>query len=299
MRKVSSAARTFHGIALIACLAAMLIVVAALPASALRQRLAQAGAGAPVAVDVELVLAVDVSLSMDPDEQRLQREGYIAALRHPEILKAIRSGRHGRIAVTYFEWAGPDIQLLLVPWRVIDGRESVEAFVGELAAKDYSRYRRTSISAALEYAVRLFDDRAFRSERRVIDVSGDGANNSGPPLEPVRERIVQSGVVINGLPIILRPTFTYSSWDIPNLDRYYAGCVIGGPGSFMIPITKPEEFATATRQKLLLEISGITPEPRIMPAQLGPPPAYGAPSGPGGADTALDCALMERGIRRW
>ncbi len=287
------------GIPLIICLAFALLAVAVLPASALRQRLAQATAGAPLAVDVELVLAVDVSLSMDPDEQRLQREGYIAALRDPAILKAIRSGRHGRIAVTYFEWAGPDIQTLLVPWRVIDGPQSAEAFIGELAAKRYSRYRRTSISAALEYSVGLFDDRAFSSERRVIDVSGDGANNSGAPLEPVRERIVESGIVINGLPIILRPSLTYSSWDIPNLDRYYAGCVIGGPGSFMIPITKPEEFATATRQKLLLEISGITPEPRVMHAQLGPPPAYGAPSGPGGADSAVDCALMERGIRRW
>jgi hypothetical protein len=299
MRKMSSAARSFHGIALIACLAVMLIVAAVLPASALRQRLAQSGAGAPVAVDVELVLAVDISLSMDPDEQRLQREGYITALRDPEILKAIRSGRHGRIAVTYFEWAGPDIQQLLVPWRVIADRASVEAFIGELSAKNYSRYRRTSISAALEYAERLFDDGAFRSERRVIDVSGDGANNSGPPLEPVRERIVQSGIVINGLPIILRPSLTYSSWDIPNLDRYYANCVIGGPGSFMIPITKPEEFATATRQKLLLEISGITPEPRVIPTQFGPPPAYGPPPRPGGADPAFDCALMERGIRRW
>jgi hypothetical protein len=280
---------------LIALVAAALLVS---PAGAVKQRLAQAGSGTALAVDVELVLAVDISLSMDPDEQRLQRDGYIAALRDPEIIKAIRAGQHGRIAITYMEWAGPDIQIHLVPWRVIDGRESAEAFVAELAAKPYSRYRRTSISAALEYSMQLFDDKRFRAGRRVIDVSGDGANNSGPPLMPVRDRIVEEGVVINGLPIILRPTMVYSSWDLPNLDRYYASCVIGGPGSFMVPITKPEEFATATRQKLLMEISGIEPAPRVMQAQFSPP-AHAAPQGPPSGEGAYDCALLERGIRRW
>lgn len=284
-------------------LLAMVIAVSLLavwiiaPASAWKLRLAQ-GAGS-IAVDVELVLAVDISLSMDPEEQRLQREGYVAALRDPEILKAIRAGQHGRIAVTYMEWAGPDIQIHLVPWRIIDSRESAEAFVAELSSKDYSRYRRTSISAALDYAVRLFDDNAFRAGRRVIDVSGDGANNSGPALLPIRDRIIESGVVINGLPIILRPTMGYSSWDLPNLDQYYANCVIGGAGSFMIPITKPEEFATATRQKLLQEISGLTPEPKVMHAQLGPPP-FEMPTGAlGPGQGGYDCALLERGIRRW
>ncbi len=272
-------------------LSAVLGVVAAMmpgPAGAVI-RLAQKGGG-PLPVDVELVLAVDISLSMDPDEQRLQREGYISALRDPEILKAIRAGQHGRIAITYVEWAGPDIQIHLVPWRVIDGRDSAAAFIAELADKPYSRYRRTSISGALEYSSRLFDANAYRGTRQVIDVSGDGANNSGPPLMPIRDRIVESGIVINGLPIILRPTTGYSSWDMPNLDRYYANCVIGGPGSFMIPITKPEEFATATRQKLLLEISNITLSPRIVPTQLGPP---------AGGEGEFDCGFLERGVRRW
>ncbi len=287
---------------------AMLALAVVGQASAVKLRLAQAGGSGggstPIAVDVELVLAVDISLSMDPEEQRLQRDGYIAALRDPEIIKAIRAGQYGRIAVTYMEWAGADVQIHLVPWRVIDGRESAEAFIAELAGKEYSRYRRTSISAALDYSMRLFDDTAFRSARRVIDVSGDGANNSGPPLTQIRDRIVEAGVVINGLPIILRPTMGYSSWDLPNLDQYYANCVIGGAGSFMIPITKPEEFSTATRQKLLLEISGLTPAPRIMRTQLGPPP-YGIPSpgspqfgNPGGGG-GYDCALLERGMRRW
>jgi len=290
-------------LALAVAVSSILALVAIGPAVAVKQRLAQAEGSGPLAVDVELVLAVDISMSMDPEEQRLQRDGYIAALRDPEILKAIRAGQYGRIAVTYIEWAGPDVQIHLVPWRVIDGRASAEAFISELADKQYSRYRRTSISAALDYSARLFDDKAFRSARRVIDVSGDGANNSGPPLAPIRDRIVDSGVVINGLPIILRPTMGYSNWDLPNLDQYYANCVIGGAGSFMIPITKPEEFSTATRQKLLLEISGITPEPRILRTQFGPPPIgipqFGGQFGAQGGESGYDCALLERGMRRW
>jgi len=271
-----------------------LVALLDLPAYAL-MRLAQSPTiASPVDVDIALVLAVDISLSMDPDEQRLQREGYIAALRDEEVLKAIRAGQNGRIAITYVEWAGPDIQLHLIPWRVISDAQSAEAFVAELAGKDYSRYRRTSISAALEFSARLFEGSPYRGVRRVIDVSGDGANNSGPPLLPIRDRVVESGVVINGLPILVRPTLDYSSWDLPNLDRYYASCVIGGPGSFMIPITKREEFTSATRQKLLLEISEFAAKPRVVPVQT--PPAQGDA---GDGEGRYDCALLERGIRRW
>lgn len=277
------------------CVLALMLVVAAVlavgPAVALI-RLAQAPAKPPD-VDVELVLAVDVSLSMDPEEQRLQREGYIGALLDPEIMKAIKAGQHGRIAITYVEWAGPDIQIHLLPWTIIDSPASAAAFTTDLQAKEYSRYRRTSISAALAFAARLFEANPYRGTRRVIDVSGDGVNNSGPPLAAIRERILEDGIVINGLPIVLRPTMGYSSWDLPNLDKYYANCVIGGPGSFMIPITKPEEFATATRQKLLQEISSLPAVPRAIPAQLLPPP----PDGPGSG--GYDCTLLERGVRRW
>ena len=289
--------RRLAGLGLLIGLGLVLVQLAVVPAAAVKQRFAQAGAGeGALRVDVELVLAVDISLSMDPDEQRLQRDGYIAALRDPEIIKAIRSGLHRRIAVTYMEWAGPDIQIHLVPWRVIDSADTAEAFTRELAAKEYSRYRRTSISAALEFSQRLFDDNRFNGTRRVIDVSGDGANNSGPPLLPIRDRIVNAGIIINGLPILLRPTMGYSSWDLPNLDKYYASCVIGGPGSFSIPITKPEEFATATRQKLLQEISGINPPgPRVIPTQLGSPRLGQGPQ----VSEEYDCQLLERGIRRW
>ena len=264
------------------CLAIVLLAVAA------------GAARAQTDVDIELVLAVDVSMSMDPDEQQLQRDGYIAALRDPAILKSIQSGPHGRIAVTYIEWAGPGVHNHLIPWRLIDGPATATAFIEELSAKPYSRYRMTSISSALEFADSQFGAGGFRGARRVIDVSGDGANNSGGPITPVRDRIVDSGVVINGLPILLRPTTTWSSWDVPDLDRYYANCVIGGPGSFMVPITTRDEFASATRQKLLLEISGLTITPRVIPAQMQLP--YNeAPA----ANGRYDCQVVERNMRRW
>ena len=250
-------------------------------------------------VDIELVLAVDISLSMDQEEQRLQRDGYIAAMRDPVILKAIQSGPHGRIAVTYIEWAGPSVQVHLIPWRMIDGPASANAFVEELASKPTSRYRMTSISSALEFSVQQFGAGPYRGVRRVIDVSGDGANNSGPPITPIRDRIVESGVVINGLPILLRPTTTWSSWDVPDLDKYYANCVIGGPGSFMVPITSREEFSSATRQKLLLEISNILALPRTIPAQMRDRPDDGQPRGQGAPGANYDCTGVERNMRRW
>ena len=264
-------------------------------------------------VDVELVLAVDISMSMDPEEQRLQRDGYIAALRDPVLLKAIQSGPHGRIAVTYIEWAGPGVHIHLIPWRLIDGPATANAFIEELAEKPYSRFRMTSISSAMEFAVEQFGAGKYRGQRRVIDVSGDGANNSGPPITPVRDKIVESGVVINGLPILMRPTTTWSSWDVPDLDKYYANCVIGGPGSFMVPITTREEFASATRQKLLLEISDLmsAPQKRRGPrmadrAKSGPsirivPVQFGAQERPEsqGQGGAYDCTLVERRMRRW
>lgn len=223
-----------------------------------------AGARAEQEVDLELVLAVDVSYSMDLDEQRLQRDGYVEAFRDPEIIKAIESGRHRRIAVTYVEWAGWEVQQIVVPWTVVDGQATAEALAQKLVAAPISRHRRTSLSGALSFSDRQFGRGEFRGLRRVIDVSGDGPNNSGPPVVPIRDELVDKGIVINGLPIILKPGGPGSMFDIEHLDRYYADCVIGGDGSFMIPIREKSEFATATRQKLLLEIAGLEPEPRIV-----------------------------------
>ena len=219
-------------------------------------------------VDVELVIAVDVSYSMDPDEQALQREGYITGLTSPEFLNALRQGMHGKIAITYFEWAGAADQQIVVPWRLIDGPASARAFADEVARA--RRAYRTSISGALRFAEPLFEGSGFRGLRRVIDVSGDGVNNQGVPVTLTRDEALERGITINGLPILLkRPS--PATMDIENLDVYYEDCVIGGPGAFVIPIKERDQFREATRTKLVLEIAGRQPPARVIPAAASAP----------------------------
>lgn len=221
-------------------------------------------------VDVELVLAVDISYSMDPEEQALQREGYITGITSRDFMQALRGGQHGRVAITYFEWAGPYDQKIVVPWRLIDGPEAADAFANEIARAPYRRASRTSISGALNFAKPLFDGSGYRGFRRVIDVSGDGANNSGPFVAIVRDDVLAAGISINGLPIVLKRPNSFTM-DIGNLDIYYEDCVIGGPGAFVIPIREREQFKEATRTKLVLEIAGRTPDRPVLPAQARAP----------------------------
>src|SRR5690242_3161622 len=221
-------------------------------------------------VDVELVIAVDVSYSMDPDEQALQREGYVLALKSREFLQALRQGTHGKIAVTYFEWAGQSDQKIVMPWRLIDGPEAADAVAAEIAAAPYRRASRTSISGALRFAKPQFDDSGYKGLRRVIDVSGDGANNAGPLVQSVRDDVLAAGITINGLPIMLKRPYV-GTMDIENLDVYYEDCVIGGPGAFVIPIREREKFIEATRTKLVLEVAGRQPDARIVPAASSAP----------------------------
>ena len=223
-----------------------------------------------VPVDVELALGVDISYSMDPDEQALQREGYIKALTSREFLQALRQGINGKIAVTYFEWAGYSERRVVVPWRLIEGPESADAFVGEIAATPYRRAARTSISGAIEFGAQLFENSGFRGIRRVIDISGDGANNNGQLVTISRDATVAKGITINGLPIVAK-RLNYATMDIERLDIYYEDCVIGGPGAFVVPIESRDKFIEATRTKLVLEIAGRMPEARIIPVAADKP----------------------------
>jgi hypothetical protein len=236
-------------------------------------------------VDVALVLAVDVSLSMDQDEQRAQRDGYVEAVRHPAVLDAISRGARGRIAIAYVEWGGPSTQRIVAPWSVIDGPDAAEAFAEALSAAPLMTSRGTSISGALEFAADYLDA-APPAARRVIDVSGDGPNNMGPRVTEARDRVVARGVEINGLPLMLK------AWDrifsIPDLDIYYEVCVVGGPAPFVIPVLDPARFASAIRQKLVLEIAGATPA-------IAPSDAADATP----ARERIDCAIGEKLYERW
>jgi len=255
--------RLFRNLTIAATFAAACLALAASAAPTMRQ-LADTRERA-IPVDVELIIAVDVSYSMDPEEQALQREGYILALTSKEFLHALRQGANGRIAITYFEWAGQFDQKIILPWRLIDGPEAADAVAAEITRAPYRRASRTSIAGALRFAKPLFDDSGYKGLRRVIDVSGDGTNNAGPLIVPTRDDVLAAGITINGLPIMLkRPNI--GSLDIENLDVYYEDCVIGGPGAFVIPIREREKFIEATRTKLVLEIAGRQPEARIVPA---------------------------------
>ncbi len=240
-------------------------------------------------VDLELVIAVDVSLSMDADEQRVQRDGYVAAFRDREIHKAITSGAYGRIAVVYVEWAGPPSQAIVVPWTIIDGPDAAHAFADRLEAAPISRMRMTSISSALGYSKALFETSGVKGVRRVVDVSGDGPNNSGPTVMYIRDDLLASGIIINGLPIMLKDATSMSMFDIRDLDRYYVDCVIGGPGSFVVPVRTTDEFRTAIHRKLLLEIAG----------REAPPPARLIRVQGAAREETTDCMVGERQWRRY
>ena len=248
----------------IAVVVAVLGLALAASASPTPPRLADARKSA-ILVDVELVIAVDVSYSMDPDEQALQREGYVLALTSKEFLQALRQGVHGKIAITYFEWAGQFDQRIIMPWRLIDGPESADAVAAEISRAPYRRASRTSISGALNFAKPLFDDSGYKGLRRVIDVSGDGTNNAGQLIVPTRDEVLAAGITINGLPIMLKRPYV-GTLDIDELDVYYEDCVIGGPGAFVVPIREREKFIDATRTKLVLEIAGRQPEGHVVPA---------------------------------
>jgi hypothetical protein len=126
------------------------------------------------------------------------------------------------------------------------------------------RASRTSISGAINFAMPLFDENPHRGLRRVIDISGDGANNSGPPVTVARDAALAKGIIINGLPIMVKE-LSYSTMDIENLDFYYEDCVIGGPGSFVVSIKERDKFKEAIRTKLLLEVAGLAPDRPILP----------------------------------
>ncbi len=237
---------------------------------------AAAGARAP-SVDAVIVLAVDASASVDGVELAVQRGGYARALRHGDFLRAVRTGAEGRIALAYFEWAGQVHRDAVLPWSIIDGPEAAAAFAAAIEALPVRASLGTSISRALEFGRSLIETAPVTADRRVIDVSGDGPNDLGPPVTEARDLAVAAGIVINGLPVLIAPSASFRA-----VDLYYTDCVIGGFGAFMMAARSGEELAPAIRRKLILEVSDRAPQARILPVA--------------GGDT-VDCLIGER-IRR-
>jgi Protein of unknown function (DUF1194) len=214
-------------------------------------------------VDIELVIAVDVSYSMDIDELVVQREGYAQALVSNEFLQALKTGKNKRLAVTYFEWSASGDQKIIMPWRLIDGPESADAVAAVIMQTPVRQGTRTSISGAINFAVQLFDENPYHGLRRVIDISGDGANNEGGPVTGARDAAIEKEITINGLPIMMKPKS--SMMDIDDLDLYYEDCVVGGLGSFVVAVKDRDKFKQAIRTKLALEVAARALEQRIVP----------------------------------
>jgi len=201
-----------------------------------------------------LVLLADATGSIDDAEIRFQRSGYAEAITHPSVVTAIMKNIHGRIAVTYVEWGDFTSQEVVVDWTIIDGPDSAAAFAKALLEPPRKAFGRNAIGAALLFAKDLIDRNIIIGLRRVIDISADSANNwNGPEIEPSRDTIVASGIVINGLAVLCRHC---SGRPVSyNLEAAFADRIIGGPGSFVITADSAETFSDAVRRKLILEIA--------------------------------------------
>lgn len=204
-----------------------------------------------VDVDLELMLAVDASGSVSQQRFTLQKQGYERAFRDPRVLRAVRNGLSARIAVSMFQWTGPHLQAEVTPWMPVSDEASAAALADAIAAVPRRLYGGgTSISGAIDHAAGRFGRGMYKGARRVIDISGDGANTSGRPVVQARDDALAQGITINGLPILSVE---------PMLDQHYRDEVIGGPGAFLIAITDYDQFAEAIVRKLVAEIAGMLP----------------------------------------
>jgi hypothetical protein len=226
----------------------------------------------PPAIDVAiaLVLAVDTSGSVSSQRFELQKQGYAAAFRNPRVLNAIRSLATQSIAVTMMQWTGPRLHVVVADWVQIKDETSAGAFAATIEAVPRQLFGGgTSISGAIDFARLLLTQSPFKAARQVIDISGDGANNSGRSVTQARDEAVAHGFGINGLPILALE---------PGLDRYYYDNVIGGPGAFMIPAENYDTFADAVLKKLITEIAGRNPGRSLASDAVSPPPSQARPT---------------------
>ncbi len=205
--------------------------------------------------DLELVLMADASGSIDVDELLLQRRGYAQAITDPDVIAAIQNTAYGSIAVTYVEWAAN--QAVVVGWTRIDGPEAAAIFAAQLDNPVRRALGRNAIGSALLRGKQLIEENDIDGWRRVIDFSGDSVNNwSGPPIAQARAEVLAAGITINGLPLMLTDDMGRAA----TLEANYRDQIIGGPNAFTLPAASREDFAEAVRRKLILEISGLTPE---------------------------------------
>jgi hypothetical protein len=217
-------------------------------------------------VDLLLVLAADVSRSVDDSEFKLQREGFAAALVDPRVVSVMTSGPTGRIAVVFVEWASELEQRVVVEWSLVASEQDAQHVSQRILRAPRSFWGRTSISSAIEFSLALLERSPFQSDRRVIDVSGDGTNNSGADVASARDAAVAKGVTVNGLvilsdePLPTNPTHTHPPG---GLKAYYETNVIGGPDAFVLEAQGFEAFRQSIISKLIKEIAALAGPGRI------------------------------------
>lgn len=205
-------------------------------------------------VDLELVLAADGSGSIDDDELALQRRGYADAIMSEEVLDAVGAGLVGKIAIAYVEWGGPTSQHVIVDWHVVSDLASAKVFADKVVTRPRAAYGYNSISAAIDFSVHLIENNAFEGLKAVIDVSGDGPNIGGRPVQAARDDAVAKGITINGL-VIQRPGGMVRRVNGEPLSTHYERDVIGGPGAFVVVADETTSFPEAVRRKMVLEIA--------------------------------------------
>jgi len=256
--------------------------------------LCAAGKGMAQDVDLELVIATDNSGSIDSREARLQRQGVANAFQSPGVVNAIAAGTLGRIAVAYLDWSNHFDNNVVIDWTIIHDEQTARDFAGMLLTAPPSNGRRTSISSAIMSGIELLDGNRFTGARRVIDISGDGPNNYGLALAPARDEALARGIVINGLPII-QDEAAGGPFGTDDIEAYYARCVIGGEGAFVVAARGFDDFAVAIRHKLILEISGLSPG--VLPAAHAV--RIPAASEPGASDTPSHLRSEREGCDQW
>src|SRR5438067_7085707 len=213
-------------------------------------------------VDLLLVLTADVSRSIDDGEFNLQRKGYAAAITDPRVLRAISGGRNHAIAITFIEWSGAADQNVVVDWTVVRDEEAAGGIAATMLAAPRSFLGRTSISAAIDYALERIAATPVHGEKRIIDVSGDGTNNSGRPVTEARDQAIAAGVTVNGLAIIntqANPGYAFHTQPPGGLPKYYEENVIGGPGAFLLQVENFYSVAEHVTRKVVSEIAGMPP----------------------------------------
>jgi hypothetical protein len=225
-------------------------------------------AAAAEAVDLLLVLASNVSRSVDHPKFLLQRDGYAAAVSDPQVIEAIKSGPHGKIALCFVEWSGFGAQKLVIDWVAIDGAGTARKFGDLVVEAPRSFADRTSISGGIDFALAQFNRAPFEAPRRTIDVSGDGTNNAGRDVRLARSEAVAQGVTINGLVILSQPQVSFNAEHTNppgGLENYYRENVVGGPGAFVMVAEDFRSFGRAIVRKMIAEIASYQPARHILP----------------------------------